>query len=432
MPRSIDPELLAELDAESRSIASTSTRFVRLTLEKNDEATLRILPASLMGNLWYAKIAKHWIGKKGGAIVCPKLTHPRLGGDPNATCPVCDFVEKNRNHKRATVANKAFSASGKVSYTVYCLVRSSTSRAFRAEHKDTAHEFTLYPTAMDELLSLYRRQAKRDSYIEDAYQGTDIFCRRGKSGTKIELDEPCPLYPESDKAKLEKRIKAIMATINFKAPEMPSHRDLDKFSAKLEDYCFADDDDDDDDRGSRRGSRDDDDDDRGSRRGRDDDDRGSRRGSRDDDDRGSRRGSRDDDDDDRDTRGSRGSRDDDADDARPRGGSRDDDDRGSRRGSRDDDRGSRDDDRGSRTSSRADDDEIPGLGTPPPSRRSSPPPSVNDEAGDDDADAAEERRDHVDPATPPDSVAAGADDEPEQARVPARPSRLQSRLQKRI
>ncbi len=408
MPKAIDQELLRELENESSSIHATSNRFVRLTLDKGDEAVIRMLPVKLEGKLPYAKIAKHWLGRGVAPIVCPRLTSARLGGDPDASCPACDFVDDHKNDSNATVADRAFKARASASYTIFVYVRSTTSRDFRDENANVAHELQLYPSAMDQLLAIYKRQLNRDIALDDSVHGFDLFVSRNKSGVTITLDDQRPLFKNDPDGK---QLAAILKTVNFKAPQMPELRDIEKFAQKVEDFCF-------DSRDDRRG------DDRGRGRGRDDEDRGRGRGrGRDDEDRDRDRGRGEDQGRDEDRGRGRGRDDED----RGRGG-RDEGDRGRGRG-RDEDRGRDDDeDRGRDEGDRnvtADEDEIPHLEGSTPPRRSHVPSARDADGGDDENDSvAEERKD----AVPPRETARNVDEEPETARVPAPPSRLKQRL----
>ena len=423
MPKAIDHELLRELENESSSIHATSNRFVRLTLDKGDEAVIRMLPVKLEGKLPYAKIAKHWLGRGVAPIVCPRLTSARLGGDPDASCPACDFVDDHKHDSNATVADRAFKARASAGYTIFVYVRSTTSRDFRDENANVAHELQLYPSAMDQLLAIYKRQLNRDIALDDPVHGYDLFVSRNKSGVTITLDDQRPLFKNDSDGK---QLAAILKTVNFKAPQMPELRDIEKFAQKVEDFCF-------DSRDDRRG------DDRGRGRGRDDEDRGRGRGrGRDedrgrDDDRGRGRGRGDDEgrDDDRgrDDEGRGRGRDDEG-----RGRGRDDEGRGDDRGrdedrgrgrGRDEDRGRDNEDRGRGRDSSADEDEIPHLDDSTPPRRSHVPSARDVDGGEDEQDSvAEERKD----AVPPKETAPNVGEEPETARVPAPPSRLKQRL----
>ena len=416
MSKPIDTAFLDELKAESDYIAATSTRFTKLTLEQGDEATIRLLPIKLAGNRFYGKTAKHWVNKT--AIVCPRKTDAAYGGDPEADCAVCDFCEENRNHSDTQVADRAYDSISKPGYTMFVRVINSTARSFRKESKDTAHEFNTWGSTMDDLLAIYRRQAGKGILLEDPVDGYDLFVRRTKRGTLIELDEQGELYTSDAGGK---RLKAILSTVNFKKPTMPDNADLRKFAEKVEDYCFS---------GSEKGGS------GGRGRGRSDDDdaprgRSSRRDDTDTshtDDEAPRRSSRRDDADNTDSAPARSRRDNDSEDS-----DRNHADREPRRSRND-----------------SDDDEIPGLPTPPPNRavsspparRSAAPSSVREQAEEpeprrgghrhddpeEDDTTAEEQRDAVPPRPPADEESPSEDPVP----PPRAPTRLAERLSKTI
>lgn len=231
-----DPEMLAMLEEEEHEIRRSSNRTARLKLNKGQEALVRVLPAKLgKKKSWWTRTAKHWLGRT-SVINCLRKTSEAFGGDPDYACPLCALAHKYNESDNKRLSDAAYQLSARVSFDIFLLVKEIDGEAPPRDMRTTAQMYTLYPSGMEELLTIYKRKMKREVDITDVFEGCDIFFKRGKAGLTMTVEESCPLFNIADEAKLEAAILATMESIRFKAPTAPDEEQLDEFVEKAKDY----------------------------------------------------------------------------------------------------------------------------------------------------------------------------------------------------
>jgi hypothetical protein len=267
MSDAYDPEFLADLEKEADFINTSggSGRYApRFQLkESGEEAIIRYVPHAFDSKgRWFARIARHWIGKR--PYLCTRDTEEIHGG--NGKCLVCDVLDELNRHKSKEVSTRAFSMFSVAQWLAYVLVYETTdARGRRTSPKDAdawkAHEFWHYKEAFADIMLLYKGYMRRAPEVRlsilDPEKGCDIFVQKAKRGYRFEKEPSQPL----SKGDPFETMKLVAKSINFKIEKALSDRDLDDLLVKVEDICTRSGD-----RDDRRGGRDD-------RRGGRDDDR---------------------------------------------------------------------------------------------------------------------------------------------------------------
>jgi hypothetical protein len=271
--QNIDPEELAMLDEEQAFLNSTTKNIRRVRVDKNESLTVRFLPMEFGPKKWfYQRIAFHWIGKR--PYYCEKHTAAECGGNPEATCPLCDFTVKLNDSRDRNVANAGFRAMANPQYILYCLVferdRDGDIEKVRGAERWKAWEFPMPKVSFATFLQLYRRSLSRqpDRGILSLVDGNDIIVSLPGRDYAFQREDSQPIFDPTDPDKFQDVVNKIWSSIQLPVLRVPTDEDCDKAIEKIEESIGG--------RSGRRSTRDDDRG-RGRRRDFEDEDRGRRR-----------------------------------------------------------------------------------------------------------------------------------------------------------
>jgi hypothetical protein len=265
MSKEMSPNLLSYLEEERQFQEQHQKNKVRrVKIEKVNQAWLvRFLPVGLgERNLWFVRLGQHWMNRQ--PIFCPKCLSQDFGGDPNAECPVCEMAELLNAEDNEAVSNYGFRLKANLTYLTYCLVyqidpgRGETQTLPESEVLKP-WEFQHYKSSFDELMDYFRRgtTANRPFSVLDLEKGNDFWATRTTKGTRLDRQDPAPIFDLAD-PNYEQKIDQIWSAITQPRIKIPTLKELETFARKAEAAAGGDDE------GDRRGGR-------GRGRGRDND-----------------------------------------------------------------------------------------------------------------------------------------------------------------
>jgi len=247
MPREVTEDYLKSLEEEGDYIKSTSKpkdRYVKLA--RGESALLRFLPVE-MGprKLFYARIAQHWVpnGAYRKSYFCVKNSHPDWGGDPNATCELCDISEAMNSSKNDQLRNYGWRSMGTPQWLMYCLqleLDKGEDRPIIAKGDDRwyAMKFWHNKSSFDDFMDDYKRGLSRcDDSVLSLTEGNEYIARNGKKGLILKKQDSSPLVhnDDPDSSKLNAAIDRIWATIRLPEFRVLTPDDMEEAVLKLED-----------------------------------------------------------------------------------------------------------------------------------------------------------------------------------------------------
>ena len=212
----------------------------RVNIEKVNQAWLvRFLPVGLgERNLWYVRLGQHWMNKQ--PIYCPKCVSTDFGGDANAECPVCEMAELLNAEDNEAVSNYGFRLKANLTYLTYCLVYQIDPG--RGETQEMPESEVLKPWAFHhdtstftELVDYFRRgtTASRPFSVLDLEKGNDFWATRTTEGTRLDRQDPGPVFDLADPA-YKQKIDQVWSAITLPRIKIPTLKELDMFARKAE------------------------------------------------------------------------------------------------------------------------------------------------------------------------------------------------------
>ena len=233
--------MLAAL-AEERQFSEQhqKNKVRRVKIEKVNQAWLvRFLPVGLgERNLWFVRLGQHWMNRQ--PIICPKCVSQDFGGDPNAECPVCEMAELLNAEDNEAVSNYGYKLKASLTYLTHCLVyQIDPGRGEVQEMSEDEvlkpYEFQHYRSSFEELMDYFRRgvTASRPFSVLDLEKGNDFWATRTTKGTRLDRQDPGPVFDLSD-PNYEQKIDRVWAAISQPRIKIPSLKELDTFARKAE------------------------------------------------------------------------------------------------------------------------------------------------------------------------------------------------------
>lgn len=242
----MSPNVLAALEEERQfSDNHQKSKARRVKIEKVNQAWLvRFLPVGLgERNLWYLRLGQHWANKR--PIFCPRCVSPDLGGDPNAECPVCEMAKNLNASEDEAISSYGFKLKANLTYLTYCLVyQIDTGHGETQEMPESEvlkpWEFQHYKSSFDELMDYYRRGVtdSRPFSVMDLEKGNDFWATRTVKGTRLDRQDPSPIFDLAD-PRYDAKIAEAWGAITPLNIKMPTLKDLSIFAHKAEDAASS-------------------------------------------------------------------------------------------------------------------------------------------------------------------------------------------------
>ena len=229
---------LVYLDEENAFMERFSPQPRTVTIEWVSQAWLvRFLPVGLgERNLWFARMGQHWMNKQ--PIICPKCVSPDFGGDPNAECPVCYVAELLNATDNEALSKFGLKLKANLNYLTHCLVyQIDTGRGEIQEMSKNEilkpWEFHLDTRTFTKLMDYFRRgvATSRPFSVLDLEKGNDFWATRTTKGTRLDRQDPGPVFGLSD-PNYEQKIDQIWSAIAQPRVKIPTLKELETFARK--------------------------------------------------------------------------------------------------------------------------------------------------------------------------------------------------------
>lgn len=181
-------------------MASSGRQYRSLILKAGESAITRFLPVQ-MGpkKTWFARIARHWVGKR--PVLCQRQTSPHFNGAPDHPCPLCDLeMEYSQSGNKAT-ADLARKMGAFPKILTYLFVFEITDDRNRKLPTPTAelyapNEYWIARDGWKEIDSLWRRSLEKNPPYGflDPVSGYDFtISRDNRNGYRHMREDPQPI-----------------------------------------------------------------------------------------------------------------------------------------------------------------------------------------------------------------------------------------------
>lgn len=232
-PSKIDPEMLGELNYEQKFTQSISSNKRLVKMDKGKAWRIRYLPAKLgPKKTFFARIAKHWLATK--PIICPRLTSPAFGGDPDAYCPVCDRSNELNDSTQQAEAQLGYEARSSPQWLAYCIVFEKDGLEQDQAELVIPYEHWMYKSTWEELKAFYMAGGQKSPLsILDYKLGNDFVLSRNSKGFKLDKQDSMAIFALDD-PKYPEWIKKIEEHLKTPRVVLPTDEELQAFALKLE------------------------------------------------------------------------------------------------------------------------------------------------------------------------------------------------------
>lgn len=258
MRHNIDPEDLDELRKERKIAQSFSGGNSRLELEPGESALIRVLPAEFgERRSWYARISQHWVSKR--PYICPRMTAPAMGGDPDKECPICDRINRMLESRTESIRSAADRAREGPRWLVLAIVWEITDvkgkvKNTTEDERKVAKKIWLNREGFLELSQLFQDRLAKDCDMLDPETGFDIILSRSKNKRQsVKREDPAPIFKGMSREQLLATADKMWRAVDTRRDiMMPTLEKLDEAALKLSDRSDMDENSDEDDRRSSR------------------------------------------------------------------------------------------------------------------------------------------------------------------------------------
>jgi len=246
--RELNPNIVALVASERQFTDMRSGPKVRrVKIDKLNEAWLvRFLPVALgPSNLFYVRIGQHWLNKK--PIFCPRNVAPDFGGDPDASCAVCDMSDRLLAENEEELSDKGWKLHANVVHLTYCCVFAVDPGSGRGEIQNLPQaetlrpwEFTHFKTSFEELTDFFRRgrSASRPLSVLDLRAGNDFWVTKTSKGMRLDRNDPTPIFELTPD--FNKKVATVMNAIQDPKIVIPTEKQLAIFAQKAEADAYGD------------------------------------------------------------------------------------------------------------------------------------------------------------------------------------------------
>lgn len=226
-------QALEALRNEERYVQSTYKQARRVKIEKGRMWRVRFLPARMgASETWYARIAKHWLGKNG--IVCAAHTHPDYGGDPDAYCPCCEVAKGLNDSRNEEESKYGYRAMSTAQWLTYCCVFEKDGNEEGLNEVLSPYEFNHYKSSWESLRAFYMAGASRSAdSILDYMTGNDFVVSKTSKGMQLDKQDSMPIFDEAD-PKFDEWIAKVEEGLKTPKVVIPTEDALNVFATKIE------------------------------------------------------------------------------------------------------------------------------------------------------------------------------------------------------
>lgn len=192
-----------------------------LPLQPGEVCTIRFLPVKFgdFGD-WRAHLARHSLPRE--SIICPRHTWPANGGNSYAECPCCDLAADLMRYPES-LGEFGYNSSAKPHLLTLAIAYSRNKIIYRR----------------DELVRPYAVWIPYESHCEldlntqnaDYRTGCNFEVSRPDNLLKLEALPCSPIWPHDD---IKQFIQEVEATMRAPIIQMPSLRELNNFSSKIQ------------------------------------------------------------------------------------------------------------------------------------------------------------------------------------------------------
>lgn len=225
------------LTAEKKVLAETGSQRRRVQISDGESWLVRFLPDTYGDGKFFVRQAQHWFNKK--AVTCP-----RLSGNGDAPCPVCDTAEEMHGNTKPEVADAGYKLKAVLNFVtaVICYAKDDGKHGVEQVSDDEfldPYEFQLHKNAFEKLFTVWDRSAnaKRPLGCLDLKEGKSFWATKiPKKGIDLVPEDAAPIF-EVD-ANFDANVARIYAKIKPPIIRASSHDDLVVFARKAEDDAY--------------------------------------------------------------------------------------------------------------------------------------------------------------------------------------------------
>ena len=234
----VDPKVLAAMKEEVSFLQSQQRGARRIKLEKGHQMIVRFLPAKLgPRNLWYARIAKHWLNKV--PITCPRLTAEDFGGDRSIQCPVCLISDELNDDRDKDTSAFGWRLAANPQYLTYCILWEKDDVKMPMNEVIIPYEFQLAKATWEELRGFYQGGSnKSPDSVLDYHKGNDFSVIRTNKGTRLDKLTPSSAIFDEDDKNFDVFIKKIDAAMKNPKVQIPTAAQLEAFADKVQEEAI--------------------------------------------------------------------------------------------------------------------------------------------------------------------------------------------------